>query len=73
MDILVVGVYALIETESTQEKTTRACIHFIAMRDLIMHLVKSYPHDASIPRSILRPAERSFSKTASTSSGTCHS
>ena len=43
------------------------------MRDLIMDLVKSYPHDASFPRSILRPVERSFSKTARTSSGTCHS
>ena len=73
MDILVVSAYAFVETETTREYAHRPAIHFIAMRNLIMHLVKSYPHDASFSHSRLRPVERSFSRTASTSSGTCHS
>ena len=69
-DILVVGAYALIESESTWEKTTRACIHFTAMRNLIMLFVKSYPYDATFPHSRSRPVEWSFSKATRTSSGT---
>ena len=72
-DILVVDAYALIESESTWEKTTRARIHFTAMRNLIMPFVKSYPYDATFPHSRSRPVERSFSKATRTSSGTQHS
>ena len=43
------------------------------MRNLIMPFVKSYPYDATFPHSRSRPVERSFSKTARTSSGTCRS